>query len=210
MKSQFAFPIKAVAFLFASLLLAHGARAQETIALDEALKIAQKLAEVPSTFSDQAFAIDVDREKPVGLKGGEAGLVVLPAKGLNTDTLTNAGKDVVPLAQLWMYKVTLANSGTPVDKAKLRSITVGEGDKTRTVQLFLVGVAKSEQGTPELVIYGKGGEPVLRVPVTKLHEIKQGSPIELSGRQTGDTSAVLTMDLVGQFSADVAVVKAED
>lgn len=210
MKSPFSLPSKSLAFLFASLLLASGLRAQETIALDEAQKIAQKLADVPSTFSDQAFTIDVDRDKPVGLKGGEAGLIVLPVKGLTTDTLANAGKDVVPVAQLWTYKITLANSGSPVDKAKLRSITVGEGDKTRTVQLFLVGVAKSGQGAPELVIYGKGGDPVLRVPVTKLHEIKQDLPIQLSGRQTGDASATLTLDLVGQFSADVAVVKAED
>ena len=209
MKS-FSLPTQALAFIFASLLLAGGLRAQETIALDEAQKIAQKLADVPSTFSDQAFTIDVDRDKPAGLKGGEAGLVVLPAKGLAADTIKNAGKDVVPVAQLWTYKVTLANSGTPVDKAKLRTITVGEGDKTRTVQLFLIGVAKSEQGATELVVFGKGGDPVLRVPVTSLHEIKQDLPIQLSGRQTGDASAMLTMDLVGLFSADVAVVKAEE
>jgi hypothetical protein len=210
MKSHFSLPIKSLAIISASLLLIHGVRAQETLALDEAQKIAQKLAEVPSTFGDQAFAIDVDRDKPVGLKGGEAGLVVLPVKGLTTDTLVNAGKTVVPVAQLWTYKVTLANSGTPVEKAKLRIITVGEGDKTRDVQLFLIGVVKAEQGAPELVIYGKGGEPVLHVPLGKLHEIKQELPIQLSGRQTGDASATLTLDLVGQFSADVGVVKAEE
>jgi len=210
MKSPFALPIRALAVAFASLWLALGVRAQETIALDEAQKIAQKLGDVPSNFSDQAFAVDVDRDKPVGLKGGEAGLIVLPVRGLATDTLTNAGKTVVPVAQLWTYKVTLASGSTPVEKAKLRTITVGEGDKTRDVQLFLVGVMKTEQGVPELVIYGKGGEPVLHVPLSKLHEIKQDLPIQLSGRQTGDASAVLTMDLVGLFSADVAVVKAED
>jgi hypothetical protein len=78
------------------------------------------------------------------------------------------------------------------------------------VQLFLIGVAKNEQGATELVIYGKGGEPILRAPVSKLHEVKQDLPIQVSGRQTGDASATLTLDLVGQFSADVGVVKAEE
>jgi len=210
MNLRFSLPIRSLAIAFAALLLVHGARAQETIALDEAQKIAQKLGDVPSTFSDQAFAIDVDRDKPVGLKGGEAGLIVLPDKRLTTDTLTNAGKTVTPVAQLWTYKVTLATSGTAVEKTKLRIITVGDGDKTRDVQLFLVGVVKTEQGGPELVIFGKGGDPVLHVPLSKLHEIKQDLPIQLSGRQTGDASATLTLDLMGQFSADVAVVKAED
>jgi hypothetical protein len=197
-----------LALLFAGLSLSPRLHAQESISLEEAQKIAQKLASVPMAPSDQPFTVDVNVDKPVGLKGGEAGLVILPDKHLTADSLANAGKAIIPVAQLWMYRVTLANNGKSVENGKVRIVTVSDGDKNRDVQLFLIGVAKNEQGAVELVIFGKGSEPVLHIPLTKGTSGASDFPIALSGRQTGDESAVLSLNLPAQFTADIGVVKA--
>jgi hypothetical protein len=210
MKHPLILPAKTLAFLLAAFAFAHGARAQEVIALDEAQKIAQKLAEVPTGAADQPFTVDVDRDNPVGMKGGDAGLILLPDKHFNADSLANAGKTITPVAQMWTYRINLADKGTTLDKARLRTITVGDGDKTRDVQLFLVGVAKSEQGATELVIYGKGGEPVLRVPLTKHFAAKKEVAIDLSGRKTSDESATLALDFFGEYATELAVVRMND
>jgi hypothetical protein len=210
MKHPFALPNKYLGCLFVVLLLAHGAAAQETIALDEAQKIAAKLAAVPTASSDLPFAVEIDAEKPVGIKGDDAGLIILPDKRLSADALANAGKTITPVAQLWTYKVNFVTNGVSVENSRLRTLTIGDGDKTRYVQLFLVGVAKNEQGATELVIFGKGSEPVLRAPLTKASGGKQELPIEVSGRKAGEGAAALTLSLSGQYTAELTAVKVND
>jgi hypothetical protein len=210
MKISFSLRMKSLALLFGLAAFTHAVRAQEVIAYEEALKIADKLSAVPTEASDQPFTIDVDRTKPVGLKGGDAGLVILPDKHLNADLLANLGKEIAPVAQVWTYRVNLANNGIAVENAKLRTITVGEGDKTKDIQLFLVGVTKTEQAGAELVVYGKGKEPVFRTPLTKGTGSTQGFPIEISGRQTGEGTAALTLTLAGQLTAELGAVKVGD
>jgi len=210
MKPLFTLPNQFLALTLALLSLARVAAAQEIIDSEEAQKIAQKLATVSTASSDQPFTIDIDVQRPVGLKGGEAGLIILPDKHFSAETLAGAGKTVTPIGQLWMYKVNLASNGLGVDKGKLRTFTVGEGDKSRDVQLFLLGVAKTEQGATELVVYAKGGEAVLHAPLNKHFAAKKEVAIDLSGRKTGEESAALTVDFFGEYAADLAVVKLND
>lgn len=210
MKLPFTLSNKSLVLALALLSLARVAAAQEIIDSEEAQKIAQKLATVSTASSDQPFTIDIDIQRPVGLKGGEAGLIILPDKHFSAETLAGASKSVTPVGQLWMYKINLASSGLGVDKGKLRTFTVGEGDKSRDVQLFLLGVAKTEQGATELVVYAKGGEAVLHAPLNKHFAAKKEVAIDLSGRKTGDESAALTVEFFGEYAADLAVVKLND
>src|SRR4051812_39337425 len=111
MKLPFALPTKSFAVALAILSLARVATAQEIIDSEEAQKIAQKLATLSTASSDQPFTIDIDVQRPVGMKGGEAGLIILPDKHFSAETLASAGKTVTPIGQLWMYKVNLASNG---------------------------------------------------------------------------------------------------
>ncbi|MDR3405254.1 MAG: hypothetical protein P4L99_22355 [Chthoniobacter sp.] len=210
MKHSLTLPAKTFALLFAAFALAHGALAQETIDPEEAQKIAQKLAAVSTATSDQPFNVDPDAGKPVGIKGGDAGLIIMPDKQFSADSLANAGKTITAVAQLWTYRINLADKGTTLDKAKLRTITVGDGDKARDVQLYLVGVAKNEQGATELLIYGKGGEPILHAPLTKHFAAKKEVAIDISGRKTSDESATLALDFFGEYATELAVVRMND
>jgi hypothetical protein len=210
MKPLFPLPNKSLALVLALVSLARVAAAQELIEPEEAQKIAQKLATVSTAPSDQPFTIDIDAKNPVGLKGGEAGLIILPDKRFTSDTLANAGKTATPVGQLWMYKINLASNGLGVDKGKLRTFTVGDGDKSRDVQLFLLGVAKTEQGATELVVFAKGGEAVLHAPLNKHFAAKKEVVIDISGRKTSEDSAALTLDFFGEYAADLAVVRLND
>ncbi|MEP6669500.1 MAG: hypothetical protein ABJF10_10130, partial [Chthoniobacter sp.] len=210
MKHPLTLPTKSLAFIFAAFALAHGAMAQETIDPDEAQKIAQKLASLSTASSEQPFNVDPDAGKPVGIKGGDAGLIIIPDKQFSADVLANAGKTATPVAQLWMHKISLANSGAAVDKAKLRTFTVGDGDKARDVQLFLIGVVKNGQGAAELVIYGKGAEAILHAPVTKHFAAKKDVAIDVSAHKTGEDAAALALDFFGEYATELAVVKAND
>jgi len=210
MKHPLTLTSKSLAFLLAAFALAHSARAQEMIDPEEAQKIAQKLAAVSTASSDQPFNVDPDAGKPVGIKGGDAGLIIMLDKKLSADSLANAGKTATPVAQLWMHKISLANSGSAVGKDKLRTFTVGDGDKARDVQLFLVGVVKNEQGATEIVIYGKGAEPIVRAPLAKHFAAKKEVAVDVSARKTGDDAAALGLDFFGEYAAELAVVKAAE
>lgn len=185
------------------------AQAQEAIPLEEAQKAARKLITVSSSASDLPFTVDADAERPAGLKGDEAGVIVLPDKGLTADAVAAAGKTFVPVGQLWSLKVTLASGGRSFTSDKLRLVSVGDGERTREVQFFLLGVVKNEQGALELGVFGKGAEPLYRVALQKAGSGSQNFPIEISGTKTGEESARLTLSVLGQYTADLDVIKAD-
>lgn len=210
MNLKLTLPMKPLFTIVSALALAGFATAQESLPLDEAQKIARKLAGTANAFSDQPFTVDADGDKPSGLKGGEAGVIVLPDKRLSAETLANAGKTFTPVGQFWSHKITLTTGGKVVASDKLRIATVGDGERSLEVQLFLLGVTKNEKGALELVVFGKGSEPLFRVALEKRGGGKQEFPIEVSGRGTGEGSALLTLNLLGQYSADIAVVKTSE
>jgi hypothetical protein len=90
----------------------------------------------------------------------------------------------------------------------MRTITVSDGDQSRDVQFFLLGLRKNDTGALELVLFGKGTEPVLKVPLNK-GGADHDAPIELSGQQTGDNSATLTLNLPGGYTAGIPMVKTD-
>ena len=199
----------ALAILTSAWAFAHCATAQEAIPLEEARRIAQKLASIPTGDKDQPFIVNVDAFKPVGIKGGDAGVLLLPDNRLNTDALTKVDKAFTPIAQFWTYKVTMADNGKILDRSKVRIITVSDQETSRDVQFFLLGAVKNEKGEVELVAFSKGSEPVLRVPLAK-GGADHDFPIEISARGTGDNSAALTLNLPGQYTVDLSMVKVDD
>jgi hypothetical protein len=196
------------ALICATISLAPSLHAQEAIPLEEAQKIADRLASVPTGASDQPFIVNIDASKPAGLKGGDAGVIVLPDNRLNADALSKAGSTLVPVAQFWAYHVTPLSEGKSLDNSKMRTITVSDGDQSRDVQFFLLGLRKNDTGALELVLFGKGTEPVLKVPLNK-GGADHDAPIELSGQQTGDNSATLTLNLPGGYTAGIPMVKTD-
>ena len=183
--------------------------AQESIELGEAQKAARKLSESASRISDAPFAVDSDLEKPQGIKAEGTGLLVLPDRKLTSELLAAANSAITPLGQLWTLKLAVAVNGKATPADKLRHITVSDDEKDREVSLYFLGATKTEAGGLELVVYAKGAEPVLRVPIKKRVAGKQEFPIEVSGVKNDDNSGTLSLRLFGEYDAQLLLMREE-
>ena len=131
--------------------------------------------------------------------------MVVPDKRLSKDKLAKAGKDVVPVGQVWLRKWTVVAGGKPVAEDKLRVVTINVDDKDRPMPLLLVGVRKGDRGL-ELVAYGKDTEPVLTVPLKPVDFIQE-SPVELEWQRGEKDADSLTLTLLGKYQAVLPVAK---
>ncbi len=196
-------------FLLGLAALALPLHAQENIGLEEAQNIAQKLIETLGKPADAPLVLDVDGDKPQGLKANETGLIVIPQKNLTAETFGAATSAVVPVGELWMRKIVLSADGkaTPNDVQRVLSIT--SGDKNVEVIVYLLGVAKNDKGALELVLFARGKESIVRVPIEKRELAKQEFPITVSAEKTGEQAATISMQFLSQYEAKVQVKKAE-
>ena len=182
---------------------------QDAIRLDEAQKAARKLAGSASGISDAPFEVAVDLEKPQGIKAEGVGLIVLPDRKLNVELLAAANSAITPLGQLWTLKLAVATNGKATPADKLRHLTIRDGENDREVSLYFLGATKSAADGLELVVYTKGREPVLRVPINKRVSEKQEFPIEVSGAKNDDNSGTLSLRLFGEYDARLLLMKEE-
>ena len=197
---------------FAALLtasLSHAACGQESIPLEEAQKGAQLLSSAAGQLADAPVVIDGNVDKPFAAKAGGVGLLIIPDKALTAEKLSSAGTTVTPIGQLWMKDVSVAVNGRAPSKDNVRGYVVRAGDNDLNVQLYLVGVVKNSAGRVEVVVYGKGKEPLLHTTLEKSTTGPKEMPIELAGKKNDENTGTLTLLLPGNFQADIVVVKAE-
>jgi hypothetical protein len=180
--------------------------AQEVVPLDEAQRGARKVTDTLGTPADAPFVSEVDVTKPQAIKAGKAGLLVIPDKKLTLETLSGASDAITPIAQLWMLNISLGKNGEPAANDAIRFLSVNDGDRNLDVQLYFVGAAKNNSGQLDLVVFAKGKEPFLRVPLVKASSAStQELPIEISGRKDDDKTGTLSLRFLGQYTADLTV-----
>ncbi len=192
-------------------LIASFASAQgiQQMPAEQAEKIARRVTETLGSVSDAPFNVDADVTKSAGIKGGgDAGLLAIPDRKLTPDAVANAGKSGIAVGQLWMRKVVPAVNSAAPDAAKLRTVTVSDGDQQAKVEVYFLGVAKSDAGTLELGIFAKDKEqPLVKVPLVKTDAPSNSTPIALDGHKDGENSAVLVVAVFGSYKADVMVTR---
>jgi len=198
--------------LFAALLsvtLSHLAFGQESVPLEEAQKGAQLLSGAAGRLSDAPVAVDGNLDKPFAVKGGGVGLLVIPDKALTAEKLSSAGTTITPIGQLWMKDVSVAVNGRAPSKDNVRAYVVRAGDNDLNVQLYLVGVVKNAAGQAEVVVYGKGKEPLIHTALEKSASGSKEMPIELTGKKNDENTGTLTLLLPGNYQAEIVLVKAD-
>ena len=175
---------------------------------EQVAKIARVVAEALGSPSDVPFAVDADADKSAGIKGGgESGLVLIPDRKLTAETVANAGKEVTPLGQLWMRNVVPAVNNAAADPARLRTVNVRDGDREAKVEVYFLGVSKTEAGTVELGLYAKEKEPLVKIPLVKTDAAASTTPVALDGHKEGENTGVLVVTVFGSYKADVTVTK---
>lgn len=183
------------------------ASAQERIPEKEAQRAAHKLVSALGQPTDAPYTADVDPDQANGFKGGSVGLMALPDRKLTVHGMEHAAKELLPVGQLWMLSASLADRGQAIARDQVRTVKITDGDSTKEVELYYLGAAKNDAGELELVIFAKDKEqPFLRAPLKKTGSGTSSALIELEGRKQDETTGVLTIRLLGEYSTEVKVM----
>ncbi len=196
-------------FLVPLLALTTLALAQEVepVPAEKTLAIATKLTATLGTPGDAPLAVEVNTEKAVAIKAGPGGLLAMPDKKLTAETLAAAGKEQLPLGQLWMHKMVPEIQHAPAPASKLRTVTVNDGNDDARAEVYYLGVAKAASGGLELSLFGKDKTALVTVPLAKTDAAANATPFALDGHKDGDHSGTLVITIFGSYKADVTVTR---
>ena len=182
-------------------------QAQEKMSREETLQIAFYTSLDLKAMLNTPIPTDPDVKRPVAVKDGDYGGLVLPEAKLSADTFANAGKEAKSVGQIWLRGLAPMNAGEVVPASKLRTVHVNAGGQDADAVCCALGVCKDANGALELVVYGKDKEPVTRAAM-KVISGQQENPIELSAERKDD-SGVLTLKFLGKYEAAFSVTATE-
>ncbi|MGB0582738.1 MAG: hypothetical protein ACPGVU_23885 [Limisphaerales bacterium] len=180
--------------------------AQETAPIAKAREFARILTQKVDQLENKPFTLELDLEQPQVLAKDNRGGMVIPAKGLNADTIAKAGGKLVPVGLLW-FRNLLPGSGAiaAADDRDVRSVELQHDGKAVTMHPFFAGVQKGQRGL-DLVLFGKSSkEPYLKTRLRALPS-RQKLPIELAAYPGDDTGAVLMVSIGGKYQAELSIV----
>ena len=177
--------------------------------LADAQKYAQILVKTVESAKNLALKVELDPDKPTGLKAGEAGALVIPDKNLSAEKIAKAGAEFVPAGHLWMRHVGPSKNDRALPNSDLRTLTVTAGDSSADAQIYVLGIRKADGGKTEVALFGKGKEPVISVALEKATSSSE-APIQVEGRKTGDGSGILTLVFFGKQKAEIKVTKLDE
>lgn len=183
------------------------AQAQDRLSPDEALRYAELVGTVQAELKGVPAATAVDLKQPVAVREGDYGLMVLPAVQLSEDVLAKAGADIVPVGQLWLHKLAPLAHGQVIAKDKLKLVTVSGGAGSATVPCCPLAVRKAADGRLELLVFGKGKDPIVTAPLN-LSARRPGGPLDLEVERYSDRGQV-TVKLAGKYAAVLEVTDPE-
>ena len=182
-------------------------QAQEKMSREETLQIAFYTSLDLKAMLNTPIPTDPDVKRPVAVKDGDYGSLVLPETRLSADTFSNAGKEAKSVGQIWLRGLAPMNAGEVVPASKLRTVHVSAMGQDADAVCCALGVGKDANGGLELLVYGKDKEPVTRVALKSISG-QQENPIELSAERKDD-SGVLTLKFLGKYEAAFSVTAPE-
>lgn len=182
----------------------------EPIEQDAAGKIARKILAEYGSPADAPFPGEPDAQKVAGVKGGEAGLIVIPDKKLAAELLSAATEKPTPIGQLWMYKVVPSINGTAAAASKLRTVKIGGDEGDKSLQVYYLTVSKNTTGALELALTAVDKEPLVKVPLVKTDAAFSSAPMAVNAHKEGENSGVLVLSVFGSYKADIQITKATE
>jgi hypothetical protein len=187
-------------------LVAALACAQDRLPQNEARRYARVCVEQLGDPGDTPIKTDVDPHKAVAVRGEGGGAMVIPDKTIAKEKLAKAGRDVLPVGQLWLRKWTVVVGGKAVPRDKLRIVTINVDDKDRPMPLLLLGVRQKGTKGLELVAYAKDTEPLLVVPLKKVAFVQE-PPLDLQWERGEKNVDPLTLTLFGKYQAVLPITR---
>jgi len=189
--------------ILVALLAAVSGLAQEKLSREESLKYAFIACGNLKAMLDTPIPTDPDVKRPVAIRHENYGGLVLPESRLSAESFAKAGKEAVAVGQLWLVKLAPLSAGQAVAAEKLRTVHIVAGDQEADVVLCALAVQKNGDGALELLVYGKGKDPVLRTPLKSI-SAAQENPIDMAAERK-DEGGEITLKFVGKYEATFMV-----
>lgn len=200
--------MKTLIATFALAFAASVVTAQELVPQEDLDKgVPRALARV-AEFDSLPIKTEANGAQAFGMKIQQYVAVVIPDKSLTKESLAKAGKEVVPVGQLWTIKLSPTVKDATTTNDKLRLVTISVKDEDYRLSLLLLGVRKSGEKDLELVIYAKAKEPLLTLPLKK-SDARQVLPIEVGLRQGTSSLGLVDINILGHYQATLAVGEQE-
>ncbi len=176
---------------------------QEKLSREECLKYAFAAAGNLKEMLATPIPTDPDVKRPVAVRDGDYGGMLLPESKLAAETFAKAGKTPMAIGQLWLVKVAPVSDAGVIGESKLRMVHVTHGDQEADVACCALAAAKDANGDLQLWVYGKAKEPVLRVPLKTISG-SQEDPVDISAERK-DEGGLVTLRFVGKYEASFMV-----
>ena len=189
--------------ILVALLATVSGLAQEKLSREESLKYAFIACGNLKAMLDTPIPTDPDVKRPVAIRHENYGGLVLPESRLSAESFAKAGREAVAVGQLWLVKLAPLSAGQAVAAEKLRTVHIVAGDQEADVVLCALAVQKNGDGALELLVYGKGKDPVLRTPLKSI-SAAQENPIDMAAERK-DEGGEITLKFVGKYEATFMV-----
>jgi len=183
------------------------AQAQQALSREEALKCAFLVSADLKQMQNTPIPTDPDVKRPVACRRDDYIALALPETKLSADLLAKLGKETMPVGQLWLHKLAPVCDGQAAADDQLRQVTVTVPQGQATVALCALGLRRDADGKPELLVYGKGKEPLLRVPLKGI-TAQQDNPIEMSAEEQGQ-GGLITLRILGKYEGSFNVATSD-
>lgn len=190
------------------LLQATPAAAQEQLPRVEALKYAFAVAADLGAMLKTPVPTDPDLKRPVAVREGDYGAMVLPEAQLTAAALQKPGKEVLPVGQLWLLKLVPMKEGRPVPADSLRCVDVTTDEGGARVPCCVLAVRSTAGGELELLILGKDKTPLLTAPLKAISKAYD-NPIEMTAERKED-GGLITLRLLGKYEAAFMVTDPDE
>ena len=184
---------------------AFSAAAQEMLPRTDAMKIALVATLQAPAKVDGPVQVDADLKRALAGRDGDYGLLILPETKLSAAALEAAGKEPIPVAQLWLRRLTPMMEDAPVDASRLQMVPLQHEGESLRVPLCILAARRTDAGALELLVFGRGREPIARAPLQKINRT-QSQPIELEVERESEAGR-LTFFFGGKFEAVLKVTE---
>jgi hypothetical protein len=196
--------MKSIILTIAVLATTQFIAAQERLPREEALKYAAAVTADAKQLKNTPLAAQPDVNKPVALREGDYGGLVLPQLNLSAEHLT-ATQGAAPVGLLWLHNLAPMKHGEVVGPSQLHLVSVYADGGYATVPQCALGIRRAGDGGLEMLVFGKSPEPLLAVPLKPVNTTQQ-LPLELTAERDYD-SARITVTILGKYQATFSVTE---
>jgi len=205
-KIQIPLMLKSSSILLSCLLVAGQSGGQTLLSPGEARHYAALTRQDPQSLEKLPLQIQADLSGPIGLTEGDYGGLLIPDARLRLKAVQEAQAAPTPVAELWFHHLAPMKDGWAVSEADLYLVEVTNDGERIKVPCCPVGIRKGDQGGLELLVYGKGKQPLLVLPMRAVNR-PGAAPVEFLAERDRDDAGQITIRLFGKYEGQFRVTE---